>query len=219
MITIPNLILASLYYFVPAYFANGAPVLLKRFNPLKMPVDFNKKFKGQPIFGSHKTWGGLIIASLIGLLTFYVQKLLYLCPFFQKYSLFDYSEQTVWLGFLLGFGAIFGDLIKSFFKRRFHHKPGSSWIPFDKLDFVLVAYGKLQCQCRRRGSHDSFNRKPNGLRGSRRRIAEEHDAKGDRSRTSRVARPAGPAVKRADCFASIWILHDPLLASVPATPG
>lgn len=139
MSTISNIILASLYYFVPAYFANGAPVLLKRFNPLKNPVDFNKKFRGYPIFGSHKTWGGLIIASLVGLLTFYIQKLLFVYPFFQRYSLFNYSEQTVWLGFLLGFGAIFGDLIKSFFKRRFHHKPGASWIPFDQLDFVLGA--------------------------------------------------------------------------------
>ncbi len=135
-----TLILASFYYFLPAYFANGAPVLLKKFNPLKLPVDFNKTLKNKPIFGSHKTWGGLILASLVGLLTFYFQKLLYNYPFFQKYSLINYTEYSILLGFLLGFGAIFGDLIKSFFKRRYHIKAGQSWIPFDQLDFVLGAF-------------------------------------------------------------------------------
>ena len=125
-----TLILSSLYYFLPAYLANMAPVIFKKVNPLKTPVDFNKKFKGQPIFGNHKTWGGFIIATLIGLKTFYLQTLLYQFPFFQKYSLINYSEYSLLLGLLLGFGAIFGDLIKSFFKRRYRHKPGESWIPW-----------------------------------------------------------------------------------------
>jgi CDP-2,3-bis-(O-geranylgeranyl)-sn-glycerol synthase len=135
-----TLILASLYYFLPAYFANMSPNLLKKINPLKTPVDFNKKFRGKLIFGHHKTWGGLIIASLIGVLTFYLQTLLYQYSFFQKYSLINYTEYSLWLGFLLGFGAIFGDLIKSFFKRRYNRKPGQPWVPFDQLDFVIGAF-------------------------------------------------------------------------------
>jgi len=134
------LILASFYYFLPAYFANGSPVIFQKINPLKTPVDFNKKFKGKPIFGHHKTWGGLIIAILVGLLTFYIQTLLYQYSFFQKYSLINYPEYSLWLGFLLGFGAIVGDLIKSFFKRRVNKKPGHSWVPFDQLDFVIGAF-------------------------------------------------------------------------------
>ncbi len=137
---ISTLIPASLYYFLPAYFANSAPSIFKKINPLKTPVDFDKKFKSKPIFGSHKTWGGIIIAVLIGLLTFYLQTLLYRHPFFQKYSLINYSGYSLWLGFLLGFGAIFGDLVKSFFKRRINIKPGQPWIPLDQLDFVVGAF-------------------------------------------------------------------------------
>lgn len=135
-----TLILSSIYFFLPAYFANASPVVLKKINLLKTPVDFNKKIKNKPIFGSHKTWGGLIIASAVGILTFLLQKFLYQYPIFQKYSLINYNEYTVLLGFLLGFGAIFGDLVKSFFKRRISIKPGKSWIPFDQLDFVLSAF-------------------------------------------------------------------------------
>jgi CDP-2,3-bis-(O-geranylgeranyl)-sn-glycerol synthase len=132
-------ILASFYYFLPAYCANMAPVIFKKINFLKTPVDFNKTFKGQPLFGSHKTWGGLILATLAGGLIFYAQKLLYSVTFFQKYSLINYQEYSLLLGLLLGFGAIFGDLVKSFFKRRVNLKPGQSWIPFDQLDFVFGA--------------------------------------------------------------------------------
>jgi CDP-2,3-bis-(O-geranylgeranyl)-sn-glycerol synthase len=40
---------------------------------------------------------------------------------------------------LLGFGALAGDSIKSFFKRRVGVKPGKRWFPFDQIDFVIGA--------------------------------------------------------------------------------
>jgi CDP-2,3-bis-(O-geranylgeranyl)-sn-glycerol synthase len=40
---------------------------------------------------------------------------------------------------MAGFGAMFGDLMKSFFKRRRNIKPGQSWAPFDQLDFIAGA--------------------------------------------------------------------------------
>ena len=43
------------------------------------------------------------------------------------------------LGFLLGFGALAGDAIKSFFKRALNIAPGKPWFPFDQLDSVLGA--------------------------------------------------------------------------------
>ena len=39
----------------------------------------------------------------------------------------------------MGFGAITGDLIKSFFKRRLDFKPGARFFPWDQLDFVIGA--------------------------------------------------------------------------------
>ena len=40
---------------------------------------------------------------------------------------------------LMGFGALTGDLIKSFFKRRLGIRPGARFIPFDQTDFVVGA--------------------------------------------------------------------------------
>lgn len=134
------LILQSAYFMLPAYFANASPVLFKNYLKfLAVPVDFGKKLGGEPVFGNHKTWRGIIVASLTGIVIFYIQQLLYAYGSFRAVSLVDYPQTTLLLGFLLGFGAIFGDLVKSFFKRRLHHTPGSSWIPFDQLDFVAGA--------------------------------------------------------------------------------
>ena len=40
---------------------------------------------------------------------------------------------------MLGFGALFGDSVKSFFKRQLNIKPGKSWIPFDQVDWIIGA--------------------------------------------------------------------------------
>ena len=39
----------------------------------------------------------------------------------------------------MGFGALAGDLVKSFFKRRIGINPGAKFIPFDQTDFVVGA--------------------------------------------------------------------------------
>ncbi|MBW2995370.1 CDP-archaeol synthase, partial [Candidatus Woesearchaeota archaeon] len=52
----------------------------------------------------------------------------------------DYASVNIILfGFLLGLGAMTGDLVKSFFKRRIGKKPGESWPVFDQLDYVIGA--------------------------------------------------------------------------------
>lgn len=95
---------------------------------------------GKPIherwFGQNKTWRGLIVAILMGGLIFWLQKYIYVLGF-QRWALIDYADFSVLLGFLLGAGAILGDLFKSFWKRRQGIAPGERWIPWDQLDFVL----------------------------------------------------------------------------------
>jgi CDP-2,3-bis-(O-geranylgeranyl)-sn-glycerol synthase len=44
-------------------------------------------------------------------------------------------------GSAMGFSALVGDAVKSYFKRRLGKEGGASWIPFDQLDFV--AFGLL----------------------------------------------------------------------------
>jgi CDP-2,3-bis-(O-geranylgeranyl)-sn-glycerol synthase len=122
---------------LPAYFANMAPVLIKgSFKELKIPVDFNAKIDNNTIFGRHKTFRGLIFGIIFAILIAFIQYLLYNFDFFKLMSFIDYSNWLL-LGFLFGSGAIFGDLVESFFKRRLNIKPGKPLIPWDQLDFVV----------------------------------------------------------------------------------
>ena len=119
----------ALYFFLPAYIANMAPVLCKKIPLLNKPVHEKR-------FGSHKTWRGLIAAVLAGGLVFWLQKIAYGMGF-RSLAVIDYTDFSVLLGFLLGGGAILGDLVKSYYKRKGGIKPGHSWVPFDQLDFVI----------------------------------------------------------------------------------
>lgn len=133
-------ILKCIYLILPGIFANIMPVLVKRnFKFLAFPVDFNLKWRdGEPILGSHKTWRGLIFGTLMAILVVTIQKNLVEKEFFNSISLFPYREYSAWLvGFLIGFGVLFGDIAKSFFKRRFKIKPGDKFIPWDQIDSVL----------------------------------------------------------------------------------
>ena len=139
-----KLIISSLYFFLPAYFTNMTPPLAKKadvFNFLDKPIDFNKKFKDEPILGIHKTWRGAIIGIAVGILVIYIQKWLYKFPWIQGISFFDYEKINVlFLGFLLCSGAVFGDLFFAFIKRRLKLKPGAKFLPFDQTNYVIGAY-------------------------------------------------------------------------------
>lgn len=132
-----HFILQALYYFLPAYVSNMVPVVLKHIPLLAQPIDGSRTWKGKPLFGPNKTWRGLILGTLAGTLTFTLQQVLYNNPFFNALSLFDYSTKPLMLGFLLASGALLGDLVKSFIKRRLDKAPGSMWFPWDQLDLVI----------------------------------------------------------------------------------
>lgn len=125
------IVLKLLYFYLPVALANMAPVLFKN----------NFKFLAKPIneklFGSHKTWRGIIVATIFG-------GLLYLLQYYlaYKYSVFnnlpfDYLSVGWWFGFVFAFLAIVGDSVKSFIKRRLNKKPGDRWIPWDQIDFLI----------------------------------------------------------------------------------
>lgn len=129
---------------LPAAIANVTPIIsavtpgLTRF---EQPIDGNRKWRGKPIFGSHKTWRGLITGIIMASMTFWLQK--------NAFSQYEWVRQFCepvnydalpWLlGPLLGFGALAGDAIKSFFKRRSGVEAGKSWFPFDQLDYIIGA--------------------------------------------------------------------------------
>lgn len=135
-----NTILQSIYLILPAYFANMCPVIFDRLGWLKflaIPIDGGKMYQSQPLFGAHKTWRGLIAGAIGGVFITALQAYGYKSIFFYKLSLLDYSTLWLQLGLLGGLGAILGDLIKSFFKRRVGIKSGDAWPIFDQLDFIV----------------------------------------------------------------------------------
>ena len=135
-----NLVLISFWLFLPAGIANMTPVFLAHLpllSKLDQPLDFNQTFNHKPILGPHKTIRGLIGGTLASILTVYLQQQLSI-----TFPALNLAENLISLnpfiwGGLLGFGALFGDAVKSFFKRRTNIKSGGTWIPFDQIDYIL----------------------------------------------------------------------------------
>lgn len=126
-----EIIIKIFWLLLPAGLANMSPVLFRWLPLLNIPV--SKRF-----FGEHKTYRGFAVAIIIAILIVYIQKLLY--PYMQNYSIVDYSAINIYLfGFLLGCGAMAGDLVKSFFKRIRGIAPGKQWVPWDQIDWVFGA--------------------------------------------------------------------------------
>ena len=125
-------IISVLWLFLPAGIANMTIFLSRNINILSRPV--SKKW-----IGEHKTCKGFVIGIGIAIVVVYLQAILsrYFNP---NYLIVDYQAVNLLLvGFLLGVGAILGDLTKSFFKRKRGIKPGHSWPPWDEIDFSIGA--------------------------------------------------------------------------------
>lgn len=99
------------------------------------PIDGGKSLNGVRIFGDHKTWRGLITGMAMSQLAYLLEIILT-----------GQVMATPWyFGFLLGLGALGGDMVKSFFKRRVGVASGKSWFPWDQIDWVigLIAIGVM----------------------------------------------------------------------------
>jgi CDP-2,3-bis-(O-geranylgeranyl)-sn-glycerol synthase len=129
-----ELLLEALVFFLPAGMSNMAPVFANKIpliNRWNTPMDFGKKYKGKRILGDNKRWRGLIIGAIMASLTAALSWLV-------LGDLLPYQNvgQALLIGGLMGFGALFGDAVESFFKRLSGVSPGESWFPFDQLDYI-----------------------------------------------------------------------------------
>jgi len=114
---------------------------LKVFNYFGKPIDNNKQLKGKPLLGNHKTWRGLVLGPIAGMIILFLQKWLFNnCPLAKEISLVNYQEIGLFFGLLMVFGAVFGDLFFAFIKRRSDLKPGAKFMPFDQINYVLGAW-------------------------------------------------------------------------------
>ena len=136
-------IIQSFWIIIPAYIANASALLVGG----KTPIDFGRKFKdGKRILGDGKTWNGLITGGFIGITAGFAIATAapYINQIFADNNL-DFLSITNFEGFpfmipiiaSITYGALLGDLIESFFKRRKGISRGNNWIPFDQIDFIL----------------------------------------------------------------------------------
>ena len=144
-------IFMCLWYLLPAALGNHTascgnrlwlPAIFKNLlAKLAFPVDLGARLSGKEIFGKNKTWRGLVVGILAGIATAGIQALLFFnTDFFRYNTLVDFGRVNfIMLGALMGGGALVGDLIKSFIKRRLDVPPGRPWFPYDQLDWIAGA--------------------------------------------------------------------------------
>ena len=122
-IEVINWFVGTVLFFLPAYFANATPVLLHGGGPL----DGGRVWRdGNRVLGDHKTvWGtlsGIAIGTIVGV-----------------------AQGNFLQGLLFATGAIGGDLLFAFIKRRLGIPPGKPLILWDQVGFIMMAilFGSL----------------------------------------------------------------------------
>ena len=131
-------VIQAFWLILPAYIANASALLLGG----GLPVDFGKKWSdGKRLLGDGKTWRGLFIGTFIGMTAGFgfsvISKFALNIDFPIKINDFTGFPLMIPILFSLCFGALIGDIIESFFKRRIGKERGENWIPFDQIDFIL----------------------------------------------------------------------------------
>ena len=90
-----------------------------------------------------------MVGIIVGILTAGVQAFLFFnTDFFRVNTLVDYGRVNfILLGALMGGGALVGDLVKSFIKRRLNVPPGKPWFPWDQLDWIAgaILFSSIVC--------------------------------------------------------------------------
>lgn len=121
-----ELILLFFAYIIPMYFANSFPILIHG----KKPLDFGKKINGKRILGKGKSILGTLVGILFGSLAGFIFAFLFPQIF---YLIPNYLVFVI----LLSVGAMGGDIVESFFKRRIGFESGERLFLFDQIDFIL----------------------------------------------------------------------------------
>jgi CDP-2,3-bis-(O-geranylgeranyl)-sn-glycerol synthase len=115
-------IVEALKFILPAYCANAVPVLAGG----GLPLDLGKNFlDGKPIFGKNKTLRGFLAGLLVGSVAGVAETIVFGFPLL--------------FGPLVSLGALSGDLLGAFAKRRLGLAPGQLLPVVDQIDFILGA--------------------------------------------------------------------------------
>ncbi|MEB3806191.1 MAG: CDP-2,3-bis-(O-geranylgeranyl)-sn-glycerol synthase [Desulfurococcales archaeon] len=156
-VTSALLIAAAIYYFVsnhglgsflfyltvflPAMTANGSAVLAPRVKAFVSggkaglhPIDGGLVWRGKRLLGDGKTWEGLLIGALAGILVAVVLSVIYYLEYSAKIAMVLFGS-----GVYSSIAALVGDIVGSFVKRRLGLERGAPAPLMDQADFYVFA--------------------------------------------------------------------------------
>ncbi len=144
-------IFSCLWYLLPAALGNHNAscgnrlplpgVLKKALAKIAVPIDGGARWKGREILGPNKTWRGLVVGIVTGVFVAGIQAVLFFnTDFFKRNTIVDYTQVNfILIGALMGGGALLGDLVESFIKRKLKKPSGRPWFPWDQIDWIIGA--------------------------------------------------------------------------------
>jgi CDP-2,3-bis-(O-geranylgeranyl)-sn-glycerol synthase len=123
-------------------------------------MDGGRMYRGNRLFGDHKTWNGFIGGIVLGFIAFYLitfkiypavyditvsyfasGNLVFKYVTEEQILFFVDTSNPFWFyfgQFLMCVGAPVGDLLASFIKRRFNRPPGTQFPVLDQIDFIVM---------------------------------------------------------------------------------
>lgn len=127
-------VVVAFWTMLPAYVPNNAAVLAGGGSP----IDGGRTFRdGKRVLGDGKTWRGTAVGTLVGAAL--AVCLNYLGPGVSNALGIPLPHFPPLVVVALPFGAMLGDILASFLKRRTGRQRGAAFPLVDQLDFVVVA--------------------------------------------------------------------------------
>lgn len=128
-------LIAAIWVMLPAYVPNSAAAALGG----GAPVDGGRRWSdGRRVLGDGKTWRGFVLGVACGVVVGIVQ-----IGARETFGFASLPEHTLTTVCLLAFGALLGDMAKSFIKRRLGKESGEEWLIADQYDLVAGSLGLL----------------------------------------------------------------------------
>jgi CDP-2,3-bis-(O-geranylgeranyl)-sn-glycerol synthase len=126
-------VVVAFWAMLPAYVPNNAAVLLGG----GRPIDGGRTLSGRRVLGGGKTWWGTIAGTVTGVVV--ALALSALAPVASGAFGVELPSFPLVAAVALAFGAMLGDILASFLKRRAGRSRGAAFPGLDQLDFVVAA--------------------------------------------------------------------------------
>ena len=133
MVAFVSLLITAFWAMLPAYVPNNVAVLAGG----GTPIDGGRSWGGRRLLGDGKTWRGTAAGGLAGF--FLALALNAVRPGVAAATGVDLPVFPPLAAFTLAFGAMLGDIVASFLKRRTGRERGAAFPGVDQLDFVVGA--------------------------------------------------------------------------------